>query len=69
MPLLPILSQYLPGMAFHNKLSQTMALNIQLRYFVKFAKDYGFTHITSRPKYPQANGEAKNDNIPVEEGR
>ena len=25
--------------------------------FVKFAKDYGFTHILTSPRYPQANGE------------
>ena len=27
--------------------------------FVKFAEDWGFTHITSSPKYPQSNGEAE----------
>ena len=27
--------------------------------FAKFAEDWGFTHITSSPKYPQSNGEAE----------
>ncbi len=27
--------------------------------FTKFAKQYGFTHVTSSPKYPQVNGEAE----------
>ena len=27
--------------------------------FVKFAQDWGFSHITSSPKYPQSNGEAE----------
>ncbi len=27
--------------------------------FSKFAKQYGFTHVMSSPKYPQANGEAE----------
>ena len=27
--------------------------------FTEFASHYGFTHITSSPKYPQSNGAAK----------
>ena len=27
--------------------------------FAKFAKDYGFTHILTSPRYPQANGEVE----------
>ena len=27
--------------------------------FVKFAEDWGFTHITRSPKYPKSNGEAE----------
>ena len=27
--------------------------------FAKFAEDWGFTHITNSPKYPQSNGEAE----------
>ena len=27
--------------------------------FARFANDYGFTHVTSTPKYPHANGEAE----------
>ena len=27
--------------------------------FAKFAEEYGFTHITSSPKFPQANGEVE----------
>ena len=27
--------------------------------FAKFADEYGFTHITSSPRYPQSNGEAE----------
>ena len=27
--------------------------------FIEFAKQYNFSHITSSPKFPQANGEAE----------
>lgn len=28
-------------------------------YFKKFAKEWGFSHTTSSPRYPQANGETE----------
>ena len=34
-------------------------LNYASKDFVNFAKDYGFTHVTSSPLYAQANGEAE----------
>ena len=33
--------------------------NYALKDFVNFAKDYGFTHVTSSPPYAQANGDAE----------
>ena len=27
--------------------------------FAKFAEEYGFTHVTTSPRYPQANGEVE----------
>lgn len=33
--------------------------NYTSKDFVNFAKDYGFTHVTSSPLYAQANGEAE----------
>ena len=33
--------------------------NYASKDFVNFAKDYGFTHVTSSPLYAQANGEAE----------
>ena len=29
------------------------------RFFAKFAEEYGFTHISTSPRYPQANGQVE----------
>lgn len=40
-------------------LLRTLEQSLSAESFQKFAATYGFIHITSYPRYPQANGEVE----------
>ena len=46
-------------MAFPQVIISNNGPQYSVAVFSKFAEDYGFVHMTSSPKYPQANGEAE----------
>ena len=59
----PQVISHLKSIFARHGIPQTIVSDNGLQYssdlFIKFSQQYGFNHITSSPKYPQANGEAE----------